>query len=163
MDTMTQAFEEATQQIAALGNSLIIIVVALSIVPYILFAIGLGSVARTCRIKHSWMAWLPIARKHLLTEIADLRRVQVGKPKRLTVQFEIITVLCLICVLAMVKVRNPVLVVIPAILLVLLLSFNQAFAYYYFYRLCDKENATIYFLLGQMAKPLNSFFVFHCR
>lgn len=162
MDTMTQAFEEATQQIAALGNSLIIIVVALSIVPYILFAIGLGSVARTCRIKHSWMAWLPIARKHLLTEIADLRRVQVGKPKRLTVQFEIITVLCLICVLAMVKVRNPVLVVIPAILLVLL-SFNQAFAYYYFYRLCDKENATIYFLLGQIAKPLNSFFVFHCR
>lgn len=162
MDTMTQAFEEATQQIAALGNSLIIIVVALSIVPYILFAIGLGSVARTCRIKHSWMAWLPIARKHLLTEIADLRRVQVGKPKRLTVQFEIITVLCLICVLAMVKVRSPVLVVIPAILLVLL-SFNQAFAYYYFYRLCDKENATIYFLLGQIAKPLNSFFVFHCR
>ena len=76
MDTMTQAFEEATQQIAALGNSLIIIVVALSIVPYILFAIGLGSVARTCRIRHSWMAWLPIARKHLLTEIADLRRVQ---------------------------------------------------------------------------------------
>ena len=57
MDTMTQAFEEATQQIAALGNSLIIIVVALSIVPYILFAIGLGSVARTCRIRHSWMAW----------------------------------------------------------------------------------------------------------
>lgn len=162
MDTMTQAFEEATQQIAALGNSLIIIVVALSIVPYILFAIGLGSVAKTCRIRHSWMAWLPIARKHLLTEIADLRRVQGGKPKRLTVQFEIITVLCLICVLAMVKVRNPVLVVIPAILLVLL-SFNQAFAYYYFYRLCDKENSTIYFLLGQMAKPLNSFFVFHCR
>ena len=162
MDTMTQAFEEATQQIAALGNSLIIIVVALSIVPYILFAIGLGSVAKTCRIRHSWMAWLPIARKHLLTEIADLRRVQVGKPKRLTVQFEIITVLCLICVLAMVKVRNPVLVVFPAILLVLL-SFNQAFAYYYFYRLCDKENSTIYFLLGQMAKPLNSFFVFHCR
>ena len=159
---MAQAFEEATQQIAALGNSLIIIVVALSIVPYILFAIGLGSVAKTCRIRHSWMAWLPIARKHLLTEIADLRRVQVGKPKRLTVQFEIITVLCLICVLAMVKVRNPVLVVIPAILLVLL-SFNQAFAYYYFYRLCDKENSTIYFLLGQMAKPLNSFFVFHCR
>ena len=150
MDTMTQAFEEATQQIAALGNSLIIIVVALSIVPYILFAIGLGSVARTCRIRHSWMAWLPIARKHLLTEIADLRRVQAGKPKRLTVQFEIITVLCLICVLAMAKVGNTVLVVIPAILLVLL-SFNQAFAYYYFYRLCDKENATIYFLLGLIA------------
>ena len=139
MDTMTQAFEEATQQIAALGNSLIIIVVALSIVPYILFAM-----------------------KHQLTEIADLRRVQAGKPKRLTVQFEIITVLCLICVLAMAKVGNTVLVVIPAILLVLL-SFNQAFAYYYFYRLCDKENATIYVLLGLIAKPLNSFFVFHCR
>lgn len=162
MDLMTKTFEEATQQIAALGSLLILIAVIASIILYVLFAIGLGSVARTCRIKHSWMAWLPIARKHLLTEIADLRRVQVGKPKRLTVQFEIITVLCLICVLAMAKVGNTVLVVIPAILLVLL-SFNQAFAYYYFYRLCDKENATIYFLLGQMAKPLNSFFVFHCR
>lgn len=162
MDLMTKTFEEATQQIAALGSLLILIGVVVSIILYVLFAIGLGSVASTCRIRHSWVAWLPIARKHLLTEIADLRRVQVGKPKRLTIQFEIITVLCLICVLAMVKVRNPVLVVIPAILLVLL-SFNQAFAYYYFYRLCDKENATIYFLLGQMAKPLNSFFVFHCR
>ena len=162
MDLMTKTFEEATQQIAALGSLLILIAVIVSIILYVLFAIGLGSVARTCRIRHCWMAWLPIARKHLLTEIADLRRVQVGKPKRLTVQFEIITVLCLICVLAIVKVRNPVLVVIPAILLVLL-SFNQAFAYYYFYRLCDKENATIYFLLGQMAKPLNSFFVFYCR
>lgn len=162
MDLMTKTFEEATQQIAALGSLLILIAVIVSIILYVLFAIGLGSVARTCRIRHSWMAWLPIARKHLLTEIADLRRVQVGKPKRLAVQFEIITVLCLICVLAMAKVGNTVLVVIPAILLVLL-SFNQAFAYYYFYRLCDKENATIYFLLGLMAKPLNSFFVFHCR
>ena len=162
MDLMTKTFEEATQQIAALGSLLILIGVVVSIILYVLFAIGLGSVASTCRIRHSWMAWLPIARKHLLTEIADLRRVQAGKPKRLTVQFEIITVLCLICVIAMAKVGSTALVVIPLVLLVLL-SYNQAFAYYYFYRLCDKENATIYFLLGLIAKPLNSFFVFHCR
>ena len=162
MDLMTKTFEEATQQIAALGSLLILIGVVVSIILYVLFAIGLGSVARTCRIRHSWMAWLPIARKYLLTEIADLRRVQAGKPKRLTVQFEIITALCVICVIAIAKVGSTALVVIPLVLLVLL-SYNQAFAYYYFYRLCDKENATIYFLLGLIAKPLNSFFVFHCR
>ena len=78
MDLMTKTFEEATQQIAALGSLLILIGVVVSIILYVLFAIGLGSVARTCRIRHSWMAWLPIARKHLLTEIADLRRVQAG-------------------------------------------------------------------------------------
>ena len=103
MGTMTQPFEEAVQQIAALGSSLIIIAIALSIVPYILFAIGLGSVARACRIGHSWMSWLPIARKHLLTEVADLRRVQVGKPQKLTAQFEIMTFLCVICVIAMAR------------------------------------------------------------
>ena len=162
MNTITQVFEEAGQQIAALGSSLVIIVITASIVPYILFAIGLGSVARACRIRHSWMAWLPIARKHLLTEIADLRRIQVGKPKKLTVQFEIITVLCLICILAMAKMGNIAMVIIPAILLILL-SFNQIFAYYYFYKLCDQENATIYFLLGLIIKPLNSLFVYHCR
>lgn len=162
MGTMTQPFEEAVQQIATLGSSLIIIAIALSIVPYILFAIGLGSVARACRIGHSWMSWLPIARKHLLTEVADLRRVQVGKPQKLTAQFEIMTFLCVICVIAMAKLGNAALIVIPLILLVLL-SYNQAFAYYYFYRLCDKENANAYFLLGLMIKPLNSFFVFHCR
>ena len=162
MGTMTQPFEEAVQQIAALGSSLIIIAIALSIVPYILFAIGLGSVARACRIGHSWMSWLPIARKHLLTEVADLRRVQVGKPQKLTAQFEIMTFLCVICVIAMATLGTAALIVIPLILLVLL-SYNQAFAYYYFYRLCDKENANAYFLLGLMIKPLNSFFVFHCR
>ena len=120
MGTMAQPFEEAVQQIAALGSSLIIIAIALSIVPYILFAIGLGSVARACRIGHSWMSWLPIARKHLLTEVADLRRVQVGKPQKLTAQFEIMTFLCVICVIAMAKLGNAALIVIPLILLVLL-------------------------------------------
>lgn len=162
MDTMTQTLEKATQQLATLGSSLIIIAVAVSIVPYILFAIGLGRVARAYGIRNSWMSWLPIARKHLLTEVADLRRVQVGKPRKLTVQFEIMMFLCVICVVAMAKLGNIALIVIPLILLVLL-SYNQAFAYYYFYRLCDKENATAYFLLGLIIKPLNSLFVFHCR
>lgn len=161
MDTMTQTLEKATQQLAALGSSLIIIAVALSIVPYILFAVGLGRIARAYGIRNSWMSWLPIARKHLLTEVADLRRIQVGKPKKLTVQFEIITFLCIICVIAMAKMGNIALIVIPLILLAML-SYNQAFAYYYFYRLCDKENATAYFLLGLIIKPLNSLFVFHC-
>lgn len=162
MDKLTQAIEEAAKQIVTLSSTVILIILLLFIISYILFAIGLGSVARACRIRHSWMAWLPIARKHLLTEIADLRRVQVGKPKKLTVQFEIITVLCLICILAMAKTGSTALVVILAILLVLL-SFNQIFSFYYFYRLCDQENATVYFLLGQIIKPLNSLFVFHCR
>lgn len=162
MNTMTQTLEEAIQRIAVLSSALTIIVVAISIVPYILFAVGLSSVAKARRIGHSWMAWIPVARKHLLAEIADIQRFRAGKPKRLTVQFEIITVLCLICILAMAKVASTIFVIVPAILLVLL-SFNQMFAYYYFYRLCDKENATIYFLLGLIIKPLNSIFVFHCR
>lgn len=162
METITQTIEEVTQQLIALGNTFIIIAVALSIIPYILFAIGLNSVANKFEIRHSWLAWLPIARKHLLAEVADIRRIQVGKQKKLTVQFEICICLVLGCIYGMSRTSNPVFLIIPVVLIGLL-SYNQIFSYYYFYRLCDRENATAYFLLGLLISPLNSFFVYHCR
>lgn len=162
MEQFTQALEEAAQQLAALSGTLIILTIILSFVPYILFAIGLGSVAKQCRIRHSWFAWLPIARKHLLAEVADIRRVSVGKDKKLTVQYEVIICLFLACIYAITRTNNPIILVI-LVILAALLSYNQTFSYYYFYRLCDHENATAYFLIGLIAKPLNSFFVYHCR
>jgi len=162
MESITQTLEEATQQLIALGNTLIVIAVVLCIIPYILFAIGLSRVANRCGIRHGWMAWLPFARKHLLAEIADVRRVQVGKEKKLAVQYEICMVFFIGCIYAASRISNPLFLVIPAILIVLL-AYNQAFSYYYFYRLCDYENATAYFLLGLIGRPLNSFFVYHCR
>ena len=162
VDSITQALEEATKQLIALGNTALIIAFAMAIIPYILFAIGLSSVADACRIRHRWMAWIPFARKHLLAEIADIRRVQTGKQKKLATQYEICMVAFLGCLYALIRSDNPVFLVIPAIVAALL-SYNQAFSYYYFYRLCDRENATAYFLLGLIAKPLNSFFVYHCR
>ena len=162
METVTQAIEEATSQILALGTTFFAIGIAISIVPYFLFAIGLNSVAKACRLRNSWMAWVPIARKHLLAEVADIRRIQVGKPKKLATQFEICTFATLMCLLGLLKASNPIILVIPAFAAAVL-SFNQTFSYYYFYRLCDKENATAYFLLGLIARPLNAFFVYHCR
>lgn len=162
LEPFAQALEEATQQLATLSSTIIILTISLSIVPYILFAIGLSSVANQCRIRHSWFAWLPIARKHLLAEVADVRRITVGKDKKLAVQYEVITCLFLACIYATSRTNNPIILVILVILAVLL-SYNQAFSYYYFYRLCDRENAIAYFIMGLIAKPLNSFFVYHCR
>lgn len=162
MDSAIQSLEEAIQQLLSLGAMLIVIAIAISIIPYILYATGLSSVARKCGIRHTWYAWLPIARKHLLAEIADMRRAQVRKDAKLEVQFEILICALLACVVLAVKTGNLFFLVISAILIVAL-AYNQIFCYYYFYRLCDRENATIYFLLGMLASPLNSFFVFHCR
>ena len=164
MDTITQTIEEATQQVIAAGNSLLVIALALSIIPYTFFGIGLSSVASRYGLRTKWMAWIPIARKHLLAELADIRRAQAGKHKRLAVQYEILMCLFLACAFLVFK-SNNVNVVIAVIMSILacLLFYNQAFSYYYFYRLCDMENGTIYFLLGLVVKPLNSFFVYHCR
>lgn len=162
METITQTLEEAVQQAMALGSSLLIIGAALSIIPYILFAIGLSNAAKRYGLRNQWMAWVPIARKHLLAEMADLRRFQTRKQKKLTTQFEIITCLCLACIYGISRTNNPVFIMITAILMILL-SYNQVFSYYYFYRLRDQENATIYFILGLMGAPLNSIFVYHCR
>lgn len=162
MDSAIQSLEEAIQQLLSLGAMLIVIVIAISIIPYILYATGLSSVARKCGIRHTWYAWLPIARKHLLAEIADMRRVQVRKDTKLEVQFEVFICALLVCVVLAVKTGNLFFLIISAILIVAL-AYNQIFCYYYFYRLCDRENATIYFILGMLASPLNSFFVFHCR
>ena len=162
MDSFAQSLEEASQQLISMGNVLIIALLALSIVPYILFAIGLNSIANQCKIRHSWFAWIPIARKHLLAEIADIRRTSVRKTKKLAVQYEVIICLFLACIYATSRTNNPIILVL-LIILAALLSCNQAFSYYYFYRLCDQENATAYFLMGLIVKPLNSIFVYHCR
>ena len=162
MEAIERSFEEVMHQANAFGNTILGIGIAFAIIPYVLFAIGLSSVAKRYRIRNQWMAWLPIARKHLLAELADLRRVKAGKRKKLETQFEIISVLCLACIYGTSRISNPIFAVVPAILMVLL-TFNQIFAYYYFYRLCDQENATIYFLLGLIISPLNAIFVYHCR
>lgn len=162
MDSAIQALEEAIQQLLSLGAMLIVIAIAISIIPYILYAAGLSSVARKCGIRHTWYAWLPIARKHLLAEIADVRRAQVRKDTKLEVQFEVFICAFLVCVVLAAKTGKLFFLILSAILIVAL-AYNQIFCYYYFYRLCDRENATIYFILGMLASPLNTLFVFHCR
>lgn len=162
MDSTVQALEEVAQQLLSLGSILIIAAIAISIIPYILFGVGISGVAQRYGIRHTWYAWVPVARKHLLSEIADIRRQCARKPKRLEVQFEILACASAVCIYLACTTGNLIVLVILGILLVLL-SYNQIFCYYYFYKLRDQENATIYFLLGMLVKPLNSFFVFHCR
>ena len=162
MNSITQALEEAINQIENTTAILTLIISALIIIPYVLFGIGMYNAAKGCGLRDSWMAWVPIARKHLLAEVADFRRFQMRKQRKLTTQFEVISCLLLACAYAVTKVDNPLFYLIP-ITLITLLAYNQMFSYYYFYRLCDMENATIYFILGLICPPLNSIFVYQCR
>lgn len=162
VDSVTQTLEEAVQQAAAAFNTIFTVTMLLSLVPYVLFAIGLRSVAGRYGIRNRWMAWIPVCRKYLLAQIADIRRAQAGKDKKLKTQFEIIALLFFACLFVTAKTNNLILIAVLSVLAVLW-AYNQVFSYYYFYRLCDRENATAYFLLGLLAGPLNSVFVFHCR
>ena len=162
MDPITQAIERAINQTENTTAPITLIISVFIIIPYILFGVGIYNAAKRYGLRNNWMAWVPIARKHLLAEVADFRRYQMRKQKKLTTQFEVISCLLLVCAYAVNKVDNPSLFLIPLIL-IFLLSINQMFSYYYFYRLCDMENATIYFILGMICPPLNSIFVYQCR
>lgn len=132
------------------------------LLPYILYGIGLFRIAERCSSRNRWMAWVPIARKHLLAEIADVQRARVKKEGKLTTLFEIFTGLIVVCFGIGITMDNPLTMILPAILLVFI-EWVEMFSYYYVYRLCDMENATIYFILGLFFKPLNPFFIFCCR
>jgi len=162
MDSSIQALEKAIEELAALGSSLVLLVIAISIVPYVLFAVGLNTAAKRYGLRSAWMAWLPFARKLLLAELADIRRYQVGKNRRMAVQYEISIVALLGCGYAMTRTVN-IFVIIIMIIAFVVLAYNQVFSYYYFYRMRDQENATAYFLLGLLVSPLNPFFVYLCR
>lgn len=139
-----------------------LLIPAILFLPYILYGIGLYRIANCCRSRNSWMAWVPIARKHLLAEIADLQRMRVKKDRKLTTLFEIFTGVIVASLGIGVRMGNPLVLILPAIMLAFL-HLVEVFSYYYVYRLCDMENATIYFILGLFIKPLNPFFVFCCR
>jgi hypothetical protein len=162
MNTATPTLEETTQQLVEIIEAYMSLGIAMAIIPYVLFAVGLYGVATRYGLRNKWMAWLPVARKHLLAEIADLRRFQAKKQKKMVTQFEIITCICLICIYAAIKLHGPLFLMLTGIV-IMLLKINQVFCYYYFYRICDPENSVAYFILGLLFSPLNAIFVFHCR
>lgn len=157
-----EIIEETIRKITELLTVYATVVIALMAVPYIFHSVGLYSVAKALRMRGSWMCWIPIARSHVMAEIADMQRVRVGKEKRLTTQIEILYLAIGTCGYIAITKGSIVMIILAGIFL-FLYSMVRIFSYYYFYRLCDRENATIYFVLGVLAKPLNSFFVFCCR
>lgn len=157
-----EILEETIKKITEFITAYIVIVIALATIPYIFHSVGLYSIAKALRMKNKWMSWIPIARSHVMAEIADMQRVRVGKEKRLETQIEILYLAIGVCGYIAIT-KSSIAMIILAGIFLFLYSVVRTFSYYYFYRLCDKENATIYFVLGIIAKPLNSFFVFCCR
>lgn len=131
-------------------------------VPYFIKSYGIYQVAKRNNLKYTWFSWIPVMRYHVVSQVADYFRVSVGKEKKITANFEIATLITAALLIGFI-VKQIVLLLIPLIILLPILWLNKVFATYYFYKFCDRENATIFFILGLTNGLLNSFFFFNCR
>lgn len=159
---MGAEIEDLVAKISQLVTAYLGIVIILGTIPYLLRSYGIYKVGKRNNLKSIWLSWIPIMRYHVVSQVADYFRLSVGKSKKITTGFEITTFICAILILAAIMLKN-ILILIPLIILFPILKLYQTFGTYYFYKFCDKENATIFFVLGLVSPIFNTFFIFNCR
>ena len=54
----------------------------LSLAQYVIEAVGLSKIAKSCRYPRPWLAWIPFANSYLIGKLAEVSAVRFGKPKR---------------------------------------------------------------------------------
>lgn len=131
-------------------------------IPYFLKSYGIRKVGKNINAKFLWLSWIPIMRYHVISQIADIHRISVGKSKKITATFEIATFTIVMLIIASIIAKNFIFL-IPIVAIIPIILYIQLFATYYFFRYCDKENATFFFILGLGSQILNSIFFFNCR
>lgn len=159
---MEAQLQEIISKISQFVAAYFLLIIIIGSVPYVFKSYGIQKVGKRMNAKYLWLSWIPIMRYHIVSQIADVHRVSVGKSKKLTSTYEISTFTTVMLIIASIS-MNKVILLIPIIALLPLILYTQIFATYYFFRYCDKENATIFFVLGFGSQILNSIFFFNCR
>ena len=49
---------------------------------YVMEAVGLSKIAKSCRYPRPWLAWIPFANSYLIGKLAEVSAVRFGKTKR---------------------------------------------------------------------------------
>lgn len=163
----------------------ILLMMAFSVVSYVLHSLGLYTIAKRRGIHHAWLAWIAIGSEWILGSIADqYQYVAKGKVRSrrkalLGLELAVLgtTIASYICIAAMAVVgamdAAPEAMVLPALLMVLfamaMIVLSIIFmvfvyiAYYDMFASCQPENAVLYLVLGIIFPIAMPFFVFACR
>ena len=150
-------------------------IVAFSVLSYVLYGIGLQTIARQRGIRNGWMAWLPIVDGWILGSVSDQYQYLVkGRIKNrrkqllfLQIGIAVLSVLYSMCATAQVVYGMPVAgykVCRYAVgVFTVILSVVEYMAYYDLYRSCEPERPISRLVLSIVLPFTIPFFVFACR
>ena len=150
-------------------------IVAFSVLSYVLYGIGLQTIARQRGIRNGWMAWLPIVNGWILGSVSDQYQYLVkGRIKNrrkqllfLQIGIAVLSVLYSMCATAQVVYGMPVAgyqVCRYAVgVFTVILSVVEYMAYYDLYRSCEPERRISRLVLSIVLPFTIPFFVFACR
>lgn len=154
--------EEIAKIITALSASAtaILILLAVATIPYFMSCYALYKIADKCNASFKLLSWIPVVRYYTVAQIADFYRMSRGKDAKMATQMG--AALGLLVLSLVVAAKGAEFMIIPAIICIPFFLLVKLFSLYYFYKFCDPENATIFFILGSNAL-LGNFFIYHCR
>lgn len=172
---------------AILGFYLVFVLVmmAFSVVAYVLHSLGLYSIAKRRGIHHPWLAWLPFGTEWILGSIGDqyqyVAKGKVRNRRKVLLGLELATygamIAMYVCV-GVVVVAGAMngaaeAVVLPALLMALfaiatvvlaiIFTVYVYIAYYNMFASCNPDNAVVFLVLGIFFPVTMPFFVFACR
>lgn len=59
-----------------------LIALVFGLAQYVMEAVGLSKIAKSCRYPRPWLAWIPFANSYLIGKLAEVSAVRFGKSKR---------------------------------------------------------------------------------
>ena len=148
----------------------------LNILPYILTAIGLYSIASRRGIRHAWLAWVPIADLWILGSISDDYQLKVNGRVKSVRKILIGLAAAILAVILVFKLMGNILSptgyksMLPAILFTYsivgigsVLVVVRFMALSDLYRSCYSKIESLYIILSILLNFLEPVLIFHCR
>lgn len=158
-----------------------LLMMGLSVVCYVLNAVGLYRIAKRRGIHHAWLSWIPVGHNWLLGSISDhyqyVAKQKVTKKRKillilsilLLVAFILLGVGVTVMVLTEASVANSVLGVALLVMLyfamvglAIAITVFCYIAYFDLFRSCRPEHDVLFLVLGIFFNILLAFFVFAC-
>lgn len=159
---MTNKIQNILKSAETIISTYFLLIAILATIPFLFRSYAIYKIGKRNRFNYLWLAWIPVMRYHIVSQIADFYRISNGKDKKVTTTYEVLTFLAFFCFFGAFTRKYYLLIIVLAVL-IYGIKITQIFATYYFYKFCDKENATLFFILGMTNSLLNTIFFFNCR
>lgn len=145
---------------------------------YVLYSLGINTIANRRGIRHSWLAWIPLGNLWVLGSISDqyqyVKKGKVKNRRKILLGLSIglfagyfVWLFATLSTLAMGREGMALLLLIlggmTIVACAILLTVYAYLAYYDLYMSCDPGNAVLFLVLSIFFSVTMPFFVFACR